>query len=170
MGGKRTTNWAVPLLFAVYLVLLVWIILFKLRLPGEELAHIRGVNLIPFYYETDVSLRLHLKDVLENVLIFVPYGIYLCMLSERLGVWGKAGILLGTSLVLEAAQYIFAIGCSDITDVLTNTAGGLLGIGIYRVLLLLLRDRRRTDRVISVLAAVVTVLLLGLITVVFMMN
>lgn len=170
MDGKRTTKWAVPFLFAVYLILLVWIILFKLQLPGEELAHIRGINLIPLYYETDVSLRLHIKEVLENVLIFVPYGIYLCMLSERLSAWGKAGILLGTSLALEAAQYILAIGCSDITDVLTNTAGGLLGMGLYRVLFLLLRDRRRTDRVISILAAVATVLLLGLITAVFTMN
>ena len=40
----------------------------------------------------------------------------------------KLLIIAGISLLLEITQYILAIGSSDITDLITNTAGGLLGI------------------------------------------
>ena len=33
-------------------------------------------------------------------------------------------------------QYILAVGRSDITDVLTNTAGGLLGLAVYSLSLI----------------------------------
>jgi glycopeptide antibiotics resistance protein len=32
---------------------------------------------------------------------------------------------------VEALQFAFAIGASDITDVITNTAGGAFGVLIY---------------------------------------
>ena len=40
-------------------------------------------------------------------------------------------LIAGTSFLLETMQYILAVGRSDITDVLTNTAGGLLGLAVY---------------------------------------
>ena len=48
---KAGLNCLVPFLFAVYLILLVWIILFKLQLSIHELDRIRSINLIPFYYD-----------------------------------------------------------------------------------------------------------------------
>ncbi|GJM79889.1 hypothetical protein HMSSN139_23850 [Paenibacillus sp. HMSSN-139] len=40
--------------------------------------------------------------------------------------------LLIASLLLEIIQYVLALGSSDIDDVLLNTMGGVIGIGIYR--------------------------------------
>jgi len=38
------------------------------------------------------------------------------------------------SLFIEVSQSILAVGATDITDLLTNTLGGILGILIYRSL------------------------------------
>ena len=35
------------------------------------------------------------------------------------------------SLLYETLQYIFAIGASDITDLIGNTLGGIIGISIF---------------------------------------
>lgn len=74
-------NCLVPFLFAVYMVLLVWIILFKLQLSIHDLDTVRNINLIPFHYENEIGMNFHLKEVLENIGIFIPFGIYLCMFT-----------------------------------------------------------------------------------------
>ncbi|MGR5961227.1 VanZ family protein [Bacillus cereus] len=58
-------------------------------------------------------------------------------------------------MAFEAIQFIFAIGRSDITDVLDNTLGGVIGIGIYALLFKIFKNR--TVKVVNILALVVTV-------------
>jgi glycopeptide antibiotics resistance protein len=65
---------------------------------------------------------------------------------------------VGASVVLEVAQYVLAVGRSDITDVVVNTAGGLAGLG----LLALARRRYRatTPVVMTRVCAIGTLLAL----------
>ena len=77
---KRKSNYLATILFFIYLALLIWIILFKLQFSIHDLDKIRSVNFIPFYYDKEIGAAFHLTEVLENVLIFVPMGIYLQML------------------------------------------------------------------------------------------
>ena len=121
MKKKEKTSFFVPLLFVIYMVLLVWIIVFKLQFSISELDIVRSINLVPFYYGNEIGVRFHLKEILENVSIFAPLGIYLCMLKHEPKFPIKLIFILGTSFALEVLQYIFAIGRSDITDLLTNT-------------------------------------------------
>ena len=93
-----------------------------------HLDTVRSINLIPFYYDKEIGTAFHLKEVLENLLIFVPMGIFLQMLLPKGRFHGKLIIIAGTSLLLEGAQYVLAIGRSDITDLITNFMGGLLGL------------------------------------------
>lgn len=170
MSKKEKTSFLVPLLFAIYMVLLVWIIVFKLQFSISELDTCRSINLIPFYYDNEVGVRFHLTEVLENIAIFTPLGIYLCMLKHEPRFFIKMMFILGTSLALEVLQYIFAIGRSDITDLLTNTCGGILGIVIYLVLAKLFRSRNRANKVIIVIASIVTVLVTGGLAVLLIAN
>ena len=127
---KEKQKFFVPVLFLIYLALLVWIILFKLQFNINDLDTVRSINLIPFYYDKEIGTAFHLKEVLENLLIFVPMGIYLQMLLPKCRFHGKLIIIAGTSLLLEGAQYVLAIGRSDITDLITNFMGGLLGLAL----------------------------------------
>ncbi|MEY8327493.1 VanZ family protein [Lachnospiraceae bacterium 54-11] len=167
---KAGLNCLVPFLFAVYLILLVWIILFKLQLSVHELDRIRSINLIPFYYDNEIGMGFHLKEVLENVAIFIPYGIYLCMLKKEPGFKVKFFLILMTSFILEVLQYILAVGGTDITDIITNTCGGVAGIGIYWSATRIFRGKKRAETVIVVLAAIVTIVVAGGLSVLLIAN
>lgn len=122
------------LVFGIYLALLVWLVLFKFAVSLEDVSRIRGLNLIPFYYDTEVGFALHAKEVIYNILVFVPLGVYVCIFCPDWGFLKKClpGFVL--SLVFETLQYILAIGATDITDLIGNTAGGVLGIAVFAVL------------------------------------
>ncbi len=68
----------------------------------------------------------------------------------------KIFTIVSLTFVFEIIQFIFAIGRADITDVLSNTLGGIIGIGIYALLSKVLKGR--TNKVLNVLAAVLTAL------------
>lgn len=156
------------LVFAVYLVLLAWLVLFKFETNLSRMEHIRGINLIPFYYDTEVSLMLHAKEVSYNVLIFVPLGVYVCMFRPK---WSMVKKLLpgfALSLLFEALQYIFAIGATDITDLITNTLGGALGIALFLLLQRLFKKRCAT--VVNVIGGTVEVLGLFLLGILIVSN
>ena len=59
-------------------------------------------------------------------------------------------------------QYVLAIGRSDITDVLTNTVGGLLGLAVYSMAARLIGNRIKANRLFSILAGIVSVVVIGL--------
>jgi glycopeptide antibiotics resistance protein len=154
---KRKSNCLATILFLIYLALLVWIILFKLQFSISDLDKVRSINLIPFHYDKEVG-----AEVLENFLIFVPMGIYLQMLLPRTKLYVKFMLIAGTSFLLETMQYILAVGRSDITDVLTNTAGGLLGLAVYSMAARLIGNRIKANRLFSILAGIVSVVVIGL--------
>lgn len=157
-------------LFLIYLILLVWIILFKLQFSIHDLDMVRSVNFIPFYYDKEIGTEFHLKEVFKNLLIFVPMGIYLQMLLPKGRFHGKLAVIAGTSLLLETAQYVLAIGRSDITDLLTNTSGGLLGLALYCIIARLLRNRERADKLFLVLAVIASVIVIGLLALLLFLN
>ena len=167
---NRTRKTFITVLFSIYFVLLVWIILFKLQFSIGDLDKVRSVNLIPFYYDKEIGSSFHIKEVLENLLIFVPMGIYLQMLLVKSGFLLKLAMIAGTSLLLETAQYALAIGRSDITDLLTNTVGGLLGIALYCISVRLLNSREKVDKLFFVLATIVSVLIIALLALLLLWN
>lgn len=167
---NKKIKWVWVTLFGVYIFLLVWIILFKLGMAGNELDHIRSINLIPFYYDNETNVAYHVREVVENVLVFVPFGIYLAMIASKMPAWKKILIMGGVSLGLEVMQYVLAVGCSDITDVITNTCGGAIGAGFYWLLLKMFKNKRVVDGVVTALAGVATVAFVGLVSVILIAN
>src|ERR1700761_3250754 len=102
-------------LAVVYAVLLVLVILLKFPFNGPEGA--RVLNLIPFAGTRGSAWG---QDI-ENVVAFVPLGLYLSMLFPRSPFPRRLLIVIATTVVFEVLQYIFAIGRADITDVIDNT-------------------------------------------------
>ena len=150
---KRKSNCLATILFLIYLALLVWIILFKLQFSISDLDKVRSINLIPFHYDKEVGAAFHLTEVLENFLIFVPMGIYLQMLLPRTKLYVKFMLIAGTSFLLETMQYILAVGRSDIT---------LLGLAVYSMAARLIGNRIKANRLFSILAGIVSVVVIGL--------
>jgi len=126
-AGDRRLLLAV--LFAVYLVLLVWVVLWKLEVPFLGTDDQRRLKLTPFAAGGGVGANTPVELGI-NVLLFLPFGIYLGLLADRWPWWKAAGIVAGTSLLFEVTQYVLAIGVADVTDIIVNTTGGLAGLGV----------------------------------------
>lgn len=111
------------IVFGAYLFLLTWLVLFKFAFTIEEIPHLRQLNLIPFHYETSVAYITHMKEVIYNILIFVPAGVYFTAFLGKRKWWLGIGASFFVSLTFETVQWIFSIGVSDITDLIGNTLG-----------------------------------------------
>ena len=155
---KKTTH----ILFTIYLFLVIWIILFKLSVSIDQLPHFRSFNLIPYPNKTGFQIR----EVLDNVIIFIPFGLYL----KTLNINSERTVFLGflLSLSLELSQYIFCIGASDITDLITNTTGAFIGVGLYFLLKKILKEK--TNKIILVLASIITILFVSLVVIILVNN
>ncbi len=117
------------IVFGVYLLLLCWLVLFKFATSIDEIPHLRSVNLIPFHYSLKTSFQF--KEVLYNILVFIPAGYYFTALFAKRNLLSGVGLTALMSLFFETTQWIFAIGASDITDLITNTLGGLCGMALF---------------------------------------
>lgn len=147
-------------LFIVYIIILTWIILFKMQfdISSLEAMNLRNINLVPFAGSLIVNNRVDISEIILNVVVFVPFGIYLCMLKEEWSFIKKIVPIFLASLVFETLQYIFAIGASDITDLIGNTLGGIIGIAVFVLLSKIFKDK--AIKIINILALIVTVVVI----------
>ena len=146
------------LLLGLYLGVLAWIILLKF---GVEFSYMdtRSINWIPFPELFTSGGMIDLSQVILNVLIFLPFGIYLQVLHAKKSFLKKLLYCFLLSLFLEASQYIFKIGALDTTDLITNTSGGFLGLGLVKILQVWTRNPLKVQKTINVLASLGTILI-----------
>lgn len=157
-------------LFVVYLLFLVWVILLKLEFSLTELDKVREFNFIPFHYEDGHNIGFHFSEVLNNMLIFIPAGAYLSLLFRKMPFWGKAVLVFAMSLALECSQVILAVGRFDITDLITNTVGGIVGIGVPLIGRAVFRDKVKAERIVAIFVDSITVLLVGVTFLIISLN
>ena len=157
-------------LFLFYLAALTWIIVFKMSFSLKEIQGIRGINLIPFYGSVIVNNKIDISEMIQNMLAFCPFGIYAGNLWKKWSVKEKIFAFFLVSFIYEIVQYIFALGRTDITDIINNTLGGIAGLVIYGILRKICRTEQRTEKVITVCAGIVTILMTGLIVILIVAN
>ena len=139
------------LLFGAYLLLLIKLTLFRTSvflfdinfsaenryITSFETAYDRA-NFVPFYsiYYYLISkqepIEVGLVNVFGNVILFIPFGLFLPLIWSRLRKFRKVTLVLFlASLSLEVVQLLFAIGNFDIDDTLLNVAGGWIGYLLF---------------------------------------
>ena len=151
----------------VYFLFLVWLILFKLADSIERIPSMRGINLIPFHYDEFSGTLFHWREVADNILVFIPAGFYLTAFYKGKFLSGLAASAV-LSLSFEALQYVFALGASDITDLITNTIGGCIGAGLFFLTGRLFKGRQVT--VVSIIGAVLEALFVLLLIILIIGN
>ncbi|MCF0049225.1 VanZ family protein [Dyadobacter sp. LJ53] len=120
-------------LLVIYLVILIWFVLFKLTfsIPSLLAGANRTLNLIPFAAPAIKNGRINYGEMIMNCVIFIPFGLLLSASFKKAKLLPKLGFILAFSFIVELLQYIFGIGATDITDLITNTLGGFLGLQLY---------------------------------------
>ena len=146
-GARR---FVLPALFALYLALLAWIVMWKLEVPYLGMGELRQVKLVPFVSDACNGASAP-SEVVANVVFFVPFGLYLGLLAPAWPWWKATIAIAGASLTLEVAQYALAVGSSDVTDLVTNTAGGLIGLALLAIV-----RRRLGERTVAAMTRVLS--------------
>ncbi len=152
--------------FICYILLLMKI-LFLSRISISEIINgqrtiFRSFNLIPFYsineYITSNSMnikRFAFSNVVGNIVIFIPLGVYLTLFKENKRTITNLLIIFIVSLFVEIIQGFLGIGISDIDDVILNSLGGWIGILGYKFSLFILRDEKKVHTAITIISATI---------------
>lgn len=167
MKNKKQYNLTM-ILFTIYFFLLIWILLFKMSFSFDELYGRRSINIIPFLGTAMVNGKLHTSEIINNILIFIPVGIYTCMLKQDWSITKKISVAFFISLAVEVLQFVLAIGATDITDLIGNTIGGVIGIGVFYLFTRLFKNK--TINILNILASISTVGLVSLISILLLVN
>jgi len=157
---KENRNRLTFALFVVYLIALFWILVFKLGVHFSYMGGERSINLIPFSEPVILNGKLDFGEMIMNVLIFVPLGVYAGILFKRWIFAKKLLLFFLVSLIIEGVQFILAIGAFDITDIINNTVGGIIGLMIYTGTEKVSRNSVKAQKFINILATIGTISML----------
>jgi glycopeptide antibiotics resistance protein len=138
-GFGRFVLWGAALVY----LMAIWTYTL-LPLPDPDSIRCAGVNLDPFAFVDEIRAAISRRgrsaladpavlQLLLNVLLFLPLGFFLRVLGGR-GILAAVLVGLGLSAFIETTQltgvwglYPCAYRVFDVDDLLTNTAGALLG-------------------------------------------
>lgn len=155
--ANHRANRVTTVLFIIYLFALLWILLLKLGVRFSYMG-VRSVNLIPFSEPLILNGKIDAGEMILNVVIFVPLGIYAGILFERWNFGKKLLFFFLISFIVEGLQFILAVGAFDVTDIITNTLGGIIGLLIFKAIDKVFNNSLKAQKFINLIAAAGTVL------------
>lgn len=121
----------------IYIVMVLFVTLmpFSMPLGGTNNLFMETANFIPF---RDLTLNYNgaVREIILNVIMMMPFG-FLYPIIKKKGILSTVALTFLFSLIIESCQLLSAWWASlssrsfDVTDLITNTFGGLIGYLIF---------------------------------------
>ena len=121
----KYANW---LILGVYLFANLYLTI--LSRPARIYHH---MMLTPFWSYAGAVTRAELREeILLNIILYIPFGYLMHYAFPKMKWWAVvcAGFLL--SGFTEAVQLFFKLGLCEVDDLISNTLGTLVGVGLYK--------------------------------------
>lgn len=149
------------LFFMIYILCLFQVVTF------QDTTSVTGNNLIPFkeIFRYSLGSRLFIKNVLGNVVMFIPYGFFCSYILKENRYLPILVLTLIASVSIETTQLMIG-RVFDIDDIMLNTVGGMIGFYIY---ILFLKAREFSKPLLSkewMLNIIAILLLIGFIKII----
>lgn len=161
-GNFKLSQFIIRTVFIYYILLVISLTWFSIPLITRWSAHIHSFtelnqqdNFIPFLSISNtlfhsVGLEVILKQLGGNILLFLPFGFLLPLVSEKYHNPIKmliASILFSLYIELGQAVISFIVGITyrstDIDDVILNTLGGMIGFCLIKLPFRLLSAKKK---------------------------
>ena len=115
------------LFFLMYILCLFQIVTFE-----DTSTLVSGNNFEPFkeILRYQLGSRLFFKNVIGNVVLFIPYGIFASMYTKIEKPHHALGLIFFASATVEITQLLIG-RVFDIDDIILNVIGGMIGYLIY---------------------------------------
>lgn len=110
--------------FAIYMYILS-ILVYYSREPGSR----NGVDM-QLWSTWGMTLQEHAYFI-ENILLFIPFGMLFPIVFKKYLRWFTVPIGFMISVGIEYIQYVTARGFCQLDDVVTNTAGTIIGFIMF---------------------------------------
>lgn len=116
------------LLFVIYVLCLFYIVTF-------QDVSFNNSNFVLFreMFRYDFGSRLFIKNVIGNVILFLPYGFFMTYYLKLDRLKSILGLSLLISLTIESTQLMIG-RVFDIDDIVLNVIGGIVGFYIYKLM------------------------------------
>lgn len=142
---KQSIKWRRELIlnaFIFYILLLIHLTVFReensINNVSIVLRPLSEINWVPFVETAKLTQGTSLFDyyynLYGNILWFVPMGFCAAYLMKKKHSFLRS-LLIGVtvSFLIEAMQFLFYTGISDIDDLIFNTVGTVIGIGLFEI-------------------------------------
>ena len=151
------------MLILFYLVIILYITLIS---RNTSVSHPINADLFSSYVAWVEGGAGHGIQILLNIFLFVPLGFFLAdffngqekklknVEGSYLRIWLHPLLIsFAVSVVIEATQYVCALGYCDIDDIVSNVLGAFLGVLVYHIFLRLIvvEKQRKWNGRLSVL-------------------
>lgn len=131
--GKKVCSFANVIFLAIFLAYLFVVLCLTLfSRPGQMYNERQIIPLFYSYKSAWYSSPSEWKNIIANILLFVPFGCLLPMSIRWFRSFIKtylAGLLL--TIGIEFLQYIRNCGVCEMDDILNNFLGAMIGYGIF---------------------------------------
>ena len=156
------------ILFCIYILLLIWIVLFKCNIylsitngyfefKTLTLKERFDYYLIPFidYFNNDSTQTfIKFKDGILNVIVFIPLGLYLSFFIKKNKFIKVIIYTFLISLLFEIIQLFSLLGSFQTEDLILNLFSGLLGYIIYKIIY-----KEKNIKVLNILSLICIIIL-----------
>ena len=127
----------------IFIWLLVWMLLFKFSRADMLIRNYINItqmtiperimwDLIPFNYRGDsVQIKDQITTTILNAIVFAPFGVLFNFIFKKRNILRDAFLAFGISLAFELTQLATVLGNIATEDLITNTFGYFIGLGIY---------------------------------------
>ncbi len=145
---KKLINFVFSISFIFYLLVLVSLLFLGRR--GNVWADVTlmeymksSSNFVPFQtintyinaiFNGNINLDIAINNLVGNLILFLPMGIYLPYFFRRIKKASTFSIVMIILLiVIEVVQVVTRRGSFDIDDFILNMLGALIGFGIWKI-------------------------------------
>lgn len=119
----------------LYLCFMLYILCVFQLVTAKDINSTEGNNLRLFseIFRYDFGSRLFFKNIIGNVLMFIPYGFFASLYIELKSFLKAFLLVLVASVSIEVTQLVIG-RVFDVDDILLNVTGGMIGYLIYIVI------------------------------------
>ena len=150
--------------FIIYILSLYYVVTYQdVSWSGSNFTFFKEI----FRYE--LGSRLFFKNVLGNMIMFLPYGFFIGYFLKEKKVWVPILLTFIASITIEVIQY--NIGrVFDVDDVLLNVMGGVVGFYLFKIIYNIkyhLPDILKKDIIYNIISIIIIMLVIGYLLMIF---
>ena len=133
---KKINKLLFSISFTVYMILLIWVVIFKwtnYHAVNVSIYTFRPMDFAGRYdYGYEWFFYFEFTDLILNMILFIPLGLFYFKFFKNIVHASIFGIIL--MITFEISQFFTCIGMFNIYDLLGNFLGLLIGYLIYLII------------------------------------